>query len=240
MRTKSLLATAAIVAVGALSLQAQSNVYSLNVVGYVNVTLRPGYNLITAQLGTASPTGAINVGLTNITGLADGSILFGWNAGAQDFAQPANWVGTPPDGPSWYNADYTALSTDTTPRGTSFFIKNESVGNATLTMVGEVPQGANSRTVPALNSFLGDFVPVSQEIITNGFPIADGSTVQTYDSVAGDYSQPLNGVATPPDGPNWYNADYTAVLKFAPAVAQGFLYFTPAGSATWNRSFTVQ
>jgi hypothetical protein len=107
-------------------------------------------------------------------------------------------------------------------------------------MVGEVPQGANSRAVPALNSFLGDFVPVAQEIITNGFPIADGSTLQTYDTTVGDYSQALNGIATPPDGPAWYNADFTAVVPFAPAVAQGFLYFTPGGSTTWNRNFTVQ
>jgi hypothetical protein len=241
MRTKSLFAAAAIVAAGVLSSEAQSNVYSLNVVGYVNLTLRPGYNLIANQLNnSASATHAISAVLTNITGLADGSTFFGWNAGAQDFTQAANWVGTPPDGPAWYNADYTALSTDTAPRGAGVFIFNAGGVNATLTLVGEVPQGANSVSVPNNYGFLADFVPTSQEIITNGFPVADGSTLQTFNAVAQDYSQALNGIATPPDGPAWYNADFTATVPFAPAVGQGLLYHTTGGSATWNRNFTVK
>jgi hypothetical protein len=112
--------------------------------------------------------------------------------------------------------------------------------NATLTLVGEVPQGANSVSVPNNYGFLADFVPTSQEIITNGFPVADGSTLQTFNAVAQDYSQALNGIATPPDGPAWYNADFTATVPFAPAVGQGLLYHTTGGSATWNRNFTVK
>jgi hypothetical protein len=76
--------------------------------------------------------------------------------------------------------------------------------------------------VPNNYGFLADFVPTSQEIITNGFPVADGSTLQTFNAVAQDYSQALNGIATPPDGPAWYNADFTATVPFAPAVGQGF------------------
>jgi hypothetical protein len=239
MRTK-LLAAAALLAAGAFSMQAQSNVYSLNVVGYVNLTLRPGYNLVTAQLTTPSATAAINTVLTNIVGLDDGSTLFGWDSALQTFKQAANYVGTPPDGPAWYNADYTALSPETTPRGTSFFIQNIGAANATLTLVGEVPQGANTISVPNNNGFLGDFVPVSQEIATNGFPIQDGNTLTTWDNVAQGYTVALNGIGTPPDGPAWYNADYTAVVKFAPAVGQGFLHNSINGSAPWNRNFTVK
>lgn len=240
MRTKSFLAAAALVAAGVLSSQAQSNVYSLNVVGYVNLTVRPGFNLLTAQLKTASATAEINTVLTNITGLDDGSTFFGWNSTLQTFTEPANYVGTPPDGPAWYNADYTALAADTAPRGTAFFINKIGPGNATITLVGEVPQGANSITVPNNYGFLGDFVPTSQEISTNGFPIADGNTVSTWDPIAQGYTEPLNGVGTPPDGPAWYNADYTAVVPFAPAVGQGFLHSSINGSAPWTRNFTVQ
>lgn len=46
MRTKTLLLSAAAVAAGVASLKAQSNVYSLNVVGYVNVNLPAGFNMI--------------------------------------------------------------------------------------------------------------------------------------------------------------------------------------------------
>jgi hypothetical protein len=239
MRTKTLLAAAAMIAAGALSLQAQNNVYSLNVVGYVNLTLKPGYNLISAPLNTASATAEINTVLTNIVGLDDGSTFFGWDDGLQTFKQAANWVGTPPDGPAWYNADYTALAVDTAPRGTAFFIQNIGASDATLTLVGEVPQGANTITVPNNYGFLADFVPASQEISTNGFPIQDGNTVQTWDPIAQTYNVALNGVGTPPDGPAWYNADYTAVVPFAPAVGQGFLHSSINGSAPWNRNFTV-
>jgi hypothetical protein len=237
MRTK-LLAAAAILAAGFATVQAQ-NVYSLNVVGYVNLTVKPGYNLLTAQLNTPSATAAINTVLTNVVGLDDGSTLFGWNAALQTFTEPANYVGTPPDGPAWYNADYTALAGDNVPRGTAFFINNIGATDATITLVGEVPQGANSISVPNNYGFLGDFVPVSQEIATNGFPIVDGNTVSTWNPLTQGYTEPLNGIGTPPDGPAWYNADFTAQVPFAPAVGQGFLHNSINGSATWNRSFTV-
>jgi hypothetical protein len=239
MRTKSLFAAAAIVAAGALSVQAQ-NVYSLNVVGYVNLTLKPGYNLITPQFKDASGSTQINVILTNAPALADGSTFFSWDEALQTFTPAANWIGTPPDGPAWYNADYSALVTDTAPRGKSYFIFNSGAGDATVTLVGEVPQGPNAGTVPNNYGFLGDFVPTSQEIATNGFPIADGSTVQVWDAVAQTYSPALNGIGTPPDGPAWYNADFSAQVAFAPLVGQGFLHFTTTGSAPWNRNFTVQ
>src|SRR5947208_16928468 len=50
MRTKALLCAAGLLAVGAVSSMAQSNVYSLNVVGYINVSLTNGFNLIANQM----------------------------------------------------------------------------------------------------------------------------------------------------------------------------------------------
>jgi hypothetical protein len=240
MRTKTLLAAAALVAAGALTSQAQ-NVYSLNVVGYVNVTLRPGYNLITPQLvDTANPTAPISRILTNAPALADGSTFFGWNANLQTFTEAANWIGTPPDGPAWYNGDFSGFATDTAPRGKSYFIFNSGVNTATLTLVGEVPQGANSAPVAPGYNFLGDYVPTSGQLLTNGFPVADGSTLFTWDPITQGYTEALNGIATPPDGPAWYNGDFSSTIPFAPAVAQGFVYFNPAGSVNWARNFTVK
>ena len=50
MKIKTLAIAAATLAVGAISSQAQSPVYSQNVVGYVNVTITNGYSLIANQL----------------------------------------------------------------------------------------------------------------------------------------------------------------------------------------------
>jgi len=240
MRTKSLLAAAAIIAAGVASSQAQSNVYSLNVVGYVNLTVKPGYNLLAAQLkNNVGPDADINVILTNAPTLSDGSTYFAWNDGAQDFTQAANWVSPGSGGPNWYNADFSALATDQATRGKSFFIFNAGA-EATLTLVGEVPQGAASVSVPTSYGFLGDFVPVSQEIKTNGFTIEDGATLTTFDANIQDYTPALNGVGAGSGGPDWYNADFSSVINFAPAVGQGFLHFSVVAPATWNRNFTVQ
>jgi hypothetical protein len=238
MRTKVLLAVAALSAAGLASSMAQGNVYSLNVVGYVNLTLKPGYNLIANQF--TNSTAQINTVLTNITGLPDGATFFGWDGALQTFTEPANFVGTPPDGPAWYNADFTALVADEATPGKAYFLFNSGATDATVTLVGEVPQGTKTQTVPNNYGFLADFVPASQEIITNGFPVADGSTVFTWNAASQSYTEPLNGIATPPDGPAWYNADFTATVPFAPAVGQGFIYNTTGGSAVWNRNFTVQ
>lgn len=208
--------------------------------GYVNLTLKPGYNLVTAQLkDAASPTAEINTILTNAPTLADGSTFFSWNPATQDFNQSANWISPGSGGPAWYNADFSALVTDTAPRGTSFFIFNAGA-DATLTLVGEVPQGADSATVPANYGFLADFVPAVQEIKTNGFPIATGSTLATFNPLTQDYDPSLNGVGAGDGGPDWYNADFSAVINFTPAVGQGFLHFNAAGAAAWNRNFTVK
>jgi hypothetical protein len=59
----------------------QSNVYSINIVGYVNLMLFPGDNLIASQLGTTNDT------LNNVlaAGVADGSTLSKWDPLANRF-----------------------------------------------------------------------------------------------------------------------------------------------------------
>ena len=109
-----------------------------------------------------------------------------------------------------------------------------------MTLVGEVPQGPNSATIPNNYGFLADFVPVAQEIATNGFPIADNATVFKWNATSQGYTDALIGVAAPPDGPAWYVSDFSAQAAFVPAVGEGFVHFTTAGSSTWNRNFTVQ
>jgi hypothetical protein len=236
MRTKTLLLAAVALAAGALYSQAQSNVYSANVVGYVNLAIKPGYNLLTAQLkNTAYPTAPINPVLTNCPALTDGSTLFGWNAVSQSFTESAIWV----QGESaWYNADGSALATDTVPLGKAFFIYNAGGTDATLTLVGEVQQGTTPIPVPNAYSFLGDAIPTSQGLATNAFPIVDSASLFTFDPLVQSYTEALVGVG-PPES-QWYNADGSAIVPFAPEVGQGFVHFAPAGSNSWSRAFQVK
>src|SRR5262245_23243726 len=55
MRTKALLC-AAVLAAGAVTSMAQSNVYSLNIVGYVNVPLGNGFTLVANPLDNGTNT----------------------------------------------------------------------------------------------------------------------------------------------------------------------------------------
>jgi len=103
MRTKSIILGAAILAAGALSSMAQSNVYSLNVVGYVNVPLYAGGPLASNFTFFANPLDADGTGtnntVTNVfgTNLPFGSVVYkftggGWNT-SLTYGKKGGWNG---------------------------------------------------------------------------------------------------------------------------------------------------
>src|ERR1044071_8576565 len=140
MRTKTLLLAAVLSAAGIASSLAQ--VYSVNVVGYINLTLKPGLNLITAQLkGTNQAIGTILGNTTPI--LPANSLLFTWDAAGQKFANAQIAGGDN----KWYDPVSGAESTTTVNPGQAFFINNVGTADVTLTLVGEVPTGATSVSV---------------------------------------------------------------------------------------------
>src|SRR5437016_2865233 len=87
MRTKTLLLTAAVVAAGVASSMAQSNVYSLNIVGYVNI---PVVKNKVYMLNNAFDTGISNNAIANV--LLEP--YFGGTNGVPDPALDGNWDGT--------------------------------------------------------------------------------------------------------------------------------------------------
>ena len=108
MRTKVLLGLAALAA-GAITSMAQSNVYSLNIVGYANVPARSGYNFHTTpfRVTTAQTNGANEI-LPQNTGQYDGDAILkwtghGWASANLDSASPTGFSdsgGTPIPEPS--------------------------------------------------------------------------------------------------------------------------------------------
>ena len=137
MRTK-LLVAAGILAAGLASSMAQSNVYSLNVVGYVNKPFVAG-----GFTAAANPLNATNNSLNTImqgTQVPDNTLVFLWDAAAQDFSATL---------PS-YNATAGNWVPDVTiDPGTGFFVFAPTA--YTNTFVGEVAQG--STTVPIPSNF---------------------------------------------------------------------------------------
>ncbi|HNQ73679.1 MAG TPA: hypothetical protein PKN95_08760 [Verrucomicrobiota bacterium] len=208
MRTKTILAAAAFIAAGALYSTAQSNVYSLNIVGYVNVDLTANqYALLSNPLKPSDG----NYDVSNIVKLADGS---------SDSSQCLTWSGTAwesidwLDGVGWSEPKNIAL-------GQGFFVRATS--NQTITFVGEVQTGTSSTTLSPGLSLVGSKVPVA-----GNYP---GSTVgndsdaifvwagSAWDTI--DYIGGLGWTSADPNGP-------------AIGVAQGFFYNNTGAALNWE------
>jgi hypothetical protein len=162
MRTKTVLLSALVGAIGTVSALAQTNVYSLNAVGYINVTMYPGYNIITCPL-VASPDNTIGTLLNNTNGQ--------YQAGARNPAQVFAYV----------NGAYTSdtASSATTPSGwggggtitmnpgQAIFFFNPASSNMSATFVGTVPTGSMTNALLPGYNLVGSIVPVSGDIVTN-------------------------------------------------------------------------
>jgi hypothetical protein len=158
MRAK-LLAAAAILAAGMASSMAQSNVYSLNVVGYVNVPLAAGFNLI------ANPLNNTNNSLNTLFPSAGfGDAIFTWDSAGSTFVSSlylGSWspnLTLNPGQGFWYGAN----------------------AAMTNTFVGEVMQGSLTNPVPAGFSMKSSQVPQADTLSNLGFPAGFGDTVFYY------------------------------------------------------------
>jgi hypothetical protein len=224
MRTKTLLLSAALVAAGIATSVAQS-VYSVNAVGYVNVTLVNGYNLI------ANPLNGTNNNLNTIIPTApESSVILRWDAATQNFNPNGD---TYFGGSGWVDDNFASSSTVLNP-GQAFFLRNVSGAAATITFVGEVPQGPLTNRVPANYGFLSSIVPQSAGLPALGFPSVDGMSYLGWNPAAQSYDYGHAVV-----GGVWFDDAFNQVDP-TPKVAEGFLINNQTGSAVnWTRTFSV-
>jgi hypothetical protein len=231
MRTKTLLAAAAISAAGIASSMAQSNVYSLNVVGYVNVAIKSGFNAVANPL-MASPNNSLNTILNNatpVTGTPDNLIVLRWNTNFQDFD------GIVPT----YNAT-THVWADNAVINPGECIMVLSPNDFTNTFVGEVKQG--STTIPIAPGFNGIASPVpiggnTATVLAQLLPSDNDLAFKWDNSSVGPTAQafydPVTYVAVPP---GWQNTGNSPGIF---GVGEGLFYLASA-PLSWVRTFTVQ
>ena len=214
MRTKTILLSAAVLAAGLSTSLAQS-VFSVNAVGYVNTTVGAGYSLIANPLN-----GTNNLLSTVMPAPPDGTVVLRWNPASQTFAAPLSYI----DGVGW-------VPDATINPGEGFFINLPLGATATLTFVGEVPQGANlSNPISANYSLLSSIVPqaISLDDPAANFPAQDGDIVLQWSPLTQGFRAPLSYI----DGVGWVPTAPT------PAVGEGFFYNTLT-ARTWTRTFSV-
>jgi hypothetical protein len=217
MRTK-LLAAAAILAAGLATSLAQSNVYSLNVVGYVNKALTGGgFNAI------ANPLNATNNSLNTImkgTQVPDNTTVFFWDAAAQDFS---------PTLPTYNATSQTWVPDAPLDPGTGVFVFAPT--GFTNTFVGEVKQGTTTIPIPASFSAIASPVPIGGNVseVLAQLPAGDNDTAFKWNAAAQDFSELSSYNAT--------SGQWVPAVNFE--VADGIMYFRAGNPTNWVRNFTV-
>jgi hypothetical protein len=220
MRTKSLLVMAAAMAAGVVASSAQSNVYSLNIVGYVNQVIAPGFNLIANPLSAG-----VSNGVNEIMSAPDAAIVATFNGVAYDTRTLDTGV--------WYDNAFNATTPPTLPPGRGFFFFNPGTAY-TNTWVGTVvpdPGVTNSLSLPPGFSLVGSVMPVAATDITAApvsLPAIDACIVSTFNGVAYDTRTLDTGV--------WYDNAFNAVAAPSYTVGKGFFYFNPGATAPWKQS----
>jgi hypothetical protein len=214
MRTLKALACVAAVAAGVATSMAQSNVYSLNVVGYYNITVNAGQKVLIAnQLNTTNNT----IGSVLIPQPNDQFFKFngGFTAYNGDSYTPGVWD---PNGLATLN-----------PGEGGFYIPAVAT---TITFVGEVLQGSLTNTLPINTKVIRSSIVPQAGAATGalGLPVEPNDQLFTFN---GGYTA-YNGDSYSPG--TWDPSDPQLV------VGQAFFYIKANGGvqSNWVRNFTVQ
>lgn len=211
MKTKVLLVGAAL-AVTAVTASADT-IYSSNVVGYVNLDLVPGWNMVANPLDAGVNT------LNNLMqGVPDGTQVFkfvngAWNAGSAYDAEFEEW-----------SADFQINP------GEGMFVKvNEA---CTVTFVGEVKAGAHSVDLPAGWSMVASPTPVAGTLADIGLTapaVNDADQVFVWSSTTQSY---LSGNSYDEEFDEW-SSEQTV------DVGEAFL-LKKSAATTWTRNFEIK
>jgi len=227
MRTKALLSVAAIAA-SAISAMAQSNVYSLNIVGYATVTIPSGYSLLANPLSAGATNGA-----NEIMAPIDGEQILTWNASTSSY----NSVSYLQAFGGWVDDNFASANPPSLPPGVGFFFKNP---NATtnITFVGQVvpgPASTNKITLSAGYSMIGSALPANVSDITAApvsLPLIDGMQILTFNSTTSTYNSSSYLVAFG----GWVDDNFASVPAPSYSIGQGFFFKNPNAQASWSQS----
>lgn len=195
-----------------------------NVIGYVNVNMSTGYNLVANPLDL--PTGNY---ITNVLPSApDGTVVYLWDVPNQVFHQAATY--------------YTGFGWDNTTvqlrPGLGFCLLAPS--NYVSTFVGEVLQGSLSNLVVGNHklSLLGSKIPLTAALADKlTFPNISGADVQTFDGASQNYST----ASTFFPNYRWYDPSGVTGTN-GPVINPGQAFFVrnPGPDTYWYQSLIVQ
>ena len=209
MRTKALI-LASVLGV-AMVASSVAQVYSVNAVGYINLTLKPGFTMIANQLDNMAGN-KISAVLATVP---DGTVLYKFNGAGYDII-------------SFEIDQWNAPDTTLAP-GEGAFIKVPGTANVVVTLVGDVPQGTLTVNVPAGFWIMSSKVPQLIDMNATGaasvgFPAADGDILYRWNGASYEiFSFEID--------------QWNGTLQIP--VGEAFFYKRVGPATTWTRTFTV-
>jgi hypothetical protein len=224
MRTKALLLAAAFAAAGVATSMAQ--VYSVNAVGYVNVNIDPGFNMV------SNPLNAADNSIQNLFKGIQGTIPGGLKVFVLD-----------PTSGQFITIQYDDIDNQYIPvdkaaalltPGNGVFVFNPGSTQLKLTFVGEVVQGQNiDNPLPKGFSIKATEVPQDGKPDVLGLPGQGGDKVFRYNKTTKQYD-----TYTYDDIDNQWISGAGPGLPTIP-VGEAFFLFRAQSAGTWHRSFDV-
>jgi len=228
---------------GSVSVMAQTNVYSLNAVGYINVTIYPGFNIISCPLIT-SPDNTVGTVLNNSNGAITSSSVYFWFPNPGVYVQDnARAVGTA-KGQTTNANGWSFNGTNLASPGVGFWFDSAATTNTTLTFVGTVPSGPITNSMVAGFNLVGSVVPMSGDIASNTLSALTnfniGDNVYTWNPSNATYAEYTSVPSSSKAGGHGYAGEWTvAGDPIIPNVGQGFWYDNGGNTVNWVENYSV-
>jgi hypothetical protein len=225
MRTKTLILSALLGALGSVSVHAQ-NVYSLNTVGYINVTVAPGFNIISCPLiGALDPisglTNTIGTLLNNGSGQYNNATVWSFNTATGMYTNDTAKTKGNANTNGWVNDGQITMLP-----GQAVWFQNPYTTNLTLTFVGQVTTGQDMANPISIGfNLISSILPMSGDLVTNS--LSDLTPTPSMESYNGTtYTNPTN---TP--------SASDSIWVYSPAITNYITYsYTLKGGASWKLS----
>jgi len=237
MRTKALFLAALFTAATCATSMAQ--VYSANAVGYVNITLQAGFNIISNPLN-GSPDNLLGTVLP-LPDTARLSAIYRFQPDTQTYGPLVRFLGT---ANGW--SDKTV---ELSPGQAVFIDVVAAAAPLNLTWVGEVPQGQQDVDLTGggynlVSSIIPQALPLGPAVAgedTLEFPAAIGDNVLFFknDGINPPTFGSANRYQTVGGTDRWIGPDCPTAAGPVPAVGGGFFVLKGGGNVTWARNFSV-
>jgi len=237
MRTKTVLLSALLGAIGSVSVMAQTNVYSLNAVGYINVTCPPGFSIISCPLQTADPSNTIGTLLPNAANQLKTCEVYQFVPSTGQYN--SDEASTKLAGNNGFTNGWEFGGTITMLPGQAIFFDNVVGSNVTFTFVGTVPTGSLTNNLGNGFNLVSSILPASGDLATNSLTMLTNTFAQDevyfYNNGTGFYT---SYEWTKKNG--WTSSGSPADPTI-PAVGTGFFYQTASPSGLqWIENYSVQ